>query len=101
MGGKGSGRPEPASRGAGGKYVKEGCFVATAVYGDHDAPQVARLRQFRDETLRRTVPGRMFVYVYYRFSPPIARVLLRTPKISARVRVLIDAFIYRYLSRKM
>jgi hypothetical protein len=32
MGGKGSGRPEPAKRDGGGKYGKEGCFIATAVY---------------------------------------------------------------------
>lgn len=47
----------------------EGCFVATAVYGDYDDPQVWVLRNFRDSFLLRSEWGNKFVKFYYRISP--------------------------------
>ncbi len=41
------------------------CFVATAVYGDINHPQVCALRRIRDKVLRRNVLGRAFVNFYY------------------------------------
>lgn len=41
------------------------CFVATAVYGDKNAPQVQTLRDFRDNVLMRSAIGRAFVDFYY------------------------------------
>lgn len=41
------------------------CFVATAVYGDKNAPQVQALRRFKDEVLMRNHLGRTFVDFYY------------------------------------
>jgi hypothetical protein len=41
------------------------CFVATAVYGDREAPQVRALRQFRDEVLRKSRIGKAFIDFYY------------------------------------
>lgn len=38
---------------------KEGCYIATAVYGSYDAPEVRVLRRFRDETLRQTKWGQI------------------------------------------
>lgn len=37
-----------------------GCYVATAVYGSYDCPQVWTLRRFRDYTLAETWYGRAF-----------------------------------------
>lgn len=51
----------------------EGCYIATCVYGSYDCPQVWTLRRFRDGTLRKTVPGRLFVRVYYYFSPKLVK----------------------------
>jgi len=45
------------------------CFIATAVYGDYDHPQVRKLRRFRDQVLLRSAPGRHFVRWYYRVGP--------------------------------
>lgn len=45
------------------------CFVATAVYGDPDAPQVLVLRQFRDRVLLATEEGRDLVRLYYHHGP--------------------------------
>lgn len=51
----------------------EGCYIATCVYGSYDCPQVWTLRRFRDETLKRTSPGRAFVRCYYAVSPTLVR----------------------------
>ena len=47
------------------RYEKEGCFIATAVYGDSNAPEVHVLRDFRDEILMNNFFGRKLVDVYY------------------------------------
>lgn len=52
-----------------------GCFVATTVYGSYDAPQVRILRCFRDNYLEKKKLGRIFVYVYYKYSPNLAKKL--------------------------
>jgi len=62
------------------------CFIATAVYGSPDAPEVRYLRQFRDETLVHSWLGRRFVAAYYRISPPLARGLAARPTLSRFVR---------------
>lgn len=48
-----------------------GCYVATAVYGSYDCPQVWTLRRYRDEVLAKTWYGRLFIHLYYRLSPPV------------------------------
>lgn len=55
---------EPAS--------KDGCFIATAVYGNYNAHEVIELRAFRDNFLRRYQIGRKFIKIYYRYSPYFA-----------------------------
>ena len=45
-----------------------GCYVATAVYGSYDCPQVWTLRRFRDYTLAETWYGRAFIRTYYAIS---------------------------------
>lgn len=50
-----------------------GCYVATAVYGSYDCPQVWTLRRFRDNTLARSWYGRMFIRAYYAVSPTLVR----------------------------
>ena len=52
---------------------KDACYVATRVYGDRDAPEVRTLRRFRDEKLKKSVPGRAFVRFYYRVSPALVK----------------------------
>lgn len=48
-----------------------GCYVATAVYGSYDCPQVWTLRRFRDYTLAETWYGRAFIKTYYAISPTL------------------------------
>lgn len=50
-----------------------GCYVATAVYGSYDCPQVWTLRRYRDYTLAETWYGRAFVRTYYAISPTLVK----------------------------
>ena len=50
-----------------------GCYVATAVYGSYDCPEVWTLRRFRDNTLAETWYGRAFIRTYYAISPTLVK----------------------------
>lgn len=50
-----------------------GCYVATAVYGSYDCPQVWTLRRYRDYTLAETWYGRAFIHTYYAISPTLVK----------------------------
>ncbi len=53
--------------------TQKGCYVATAVYGSYDCPQVWTLRRFRDDTLAKTQLGRAFIRMYYAISPILVK----------------------------
>ena len=55
------------------KKTSGGCYVATAVYGSYDCPEVWTLRRFRDNTLAETWHGRAFILVYYAISPTLVK----------------------------
>lgn len=50
-----------------------GCYVATAVYGSYDCPEVWTLRRYRDNQLAKTWYGRLFIQTYYAISPTIVK----------------------------
>ena len=76
----------------------EGCYIATAVYGSYDAPEVMVLRRFRDERLKRSAAGRWFIRTYYKLSPPVANKLKDAHYINRMVKIILDSFI-RHLVR--
>ena len=49
------------------------CYVATAVYGSYDCPEVWTLRRYRDYTLAESWYGRAFIRTYYAISPTLVR----------------------------
>jgi hypothetical protein len=53
---------------------KRGCFIATAVYGSYDCPEVWILRRYRDMVLDSTWFGKIFINLYYFFSPTIVKI---------------------------
>ena len=55
-----------------------GCYIATAIYGSYDCPQVWTLRRFRDYTLAETWYGRAFIRTYYAISPTIVKLFGNT-----------------------
>ena len=65
---------------------KEGCYIATMVYGSYDAPQVVALREFRDSKLKPYLIGRLFVHFYYTISPHLVEYLTPYPKIHTVIR---------------
>lgn len=78
-----------------------GCFIATAVYGSADAPEVVTLRSLRDQLLLPTMHGRAFVRCYYYFSPLLAKWLQHQAKCSIIVRKLLDIIVNWYHKRYM
>lgn len=50
-----------------------GCYVATAIYGSYDCPEVWTLRRFRDYTLDESWYGRLFIKLYYATSPTFVK----------------------------
>lgn len=50
-----------------------GCYIATAVYGSYDCPEVWTLRRYRDYILQPTWYGKLFIKMYYAISPSLVR----------------------------
>ncbi len=67
-----------------------GCYVATAVYGSYDCPQVWTLRRFRDRFLKRYALGRGFIRFYYRFSPGLVARWGANRTVSGGMRCFLD-----------
>ena len=72
---------------------KSGCYIATAVYGSYDCPQVWTLRRFRDQKLAGTWYGRLFIHIYYAVSPFIVRLFGNTNVINKVFRRRLDRLV--------
>lgn len=74
---------------------KSGCYIATAVYGSYDCPEVWTLRRFRDNTLDRTWYGRAFIHTYYAVSPTLVRWFGKDSWFQALFRPMLDRLVAR------
>lgn len=54
--------------------AKNGCYIATSVYGSYNCPEVWTLRRFRDNKLATNIIGKLFIKLYYFISPTLVRV---------------------------
>ncbi len=70
-----------------------GCYIATMAYGDYDHPQVMELRRFRDDFLSKTIVGRSFIKLYYKYSPSMVEKLKNKKSINLIIRKGLDQFI--------
>lgn len=73
---------------------KEGCYVATAVYGSYDCPQVWTLRRYRDNTLAKTWYGRAFIRSYYAISPSLVKWFGKTNWFKGICKPKLDRLVY-------
>ena len=74
---------------------KSGCYVATAVYGSYDCPQVWTLRRFRDQQLAASLPGQAFIRLYYAVSPALVRWFGETAWFKALWKAPLDRLVRR------
>lgn len=80
------GRPAPTRTTDGGNK-SNGCYIATACYGNELAPEVIMLKAYRDEKLSKTFLGRLFIKTYYFLSPSIADKLKNKTNLNTFIRV--------------
>jgi hypothetical protein len=83
--------PSTGSSGGGGK---SGCIIATVAYGSYLNPNVQILRNFRDRYLLTNKPGREFVDLYNRYSPPVAAYIKNRDTLRTATRVILTPVVY-------
>ncbi len=74
------------------KDNKEGCYIATKVYGSSEHPQVLELRKFRDIKLKKSNIGKQLVRTYYHYSPKLAE-RLNNSSFNNLIRGILNLFI--------
>ena len=72
-----------------------GCYIATAVYGSYDCPEVWTLRRFRDYTLAETLLGRIFIKTYYCISPTLVKWFGKTNWFVKLFKKILDKLIIK------
>jgi hypothetical protein len=75
------------------RTTKKACYIATAVYGNVDAWQVVKLREYRDNKLRKSFWGRIFIYIYYLISPKLVGMFKDIKPINNLTKWLLDRLI--------
>lgn len=80
------------------KKKKNGCYIATCVYGSYDCPEVWILRRYRDKVLRKTRCGRLFVSAYYAISPKIVKLFGKSEAFKRICKIRLDKFILKLKS---
>ena len=75
---------------------REGCYIATMVYGDYESNEVKVLRNFRDDKLKRYLLGRLFIKIYYFTSPLLVKWLAKKKVLNTLIKYYLDKII-KYL----
>lgn len=72
---------------------KNGCYIATFVYGFYDCPKVWVLRRYIDFVLLRNPFGWLFVKAYYTVSPVLVRWFRHTGWFNHVWRSMLDCLV--------
>ncbi len=88
----------PAVKGNSHKNTKRrkrrnGCYVATAVYGSYDCSEVWVLRRFRDGFLAKSWYGKVLIRLYYAISPSLVRIFGDAKWFKRSCRPLLDRMV--------
>ena len=92
---KSTGSSGPSMFGGYNHTSSQGCYVATAVYGSYDCPQVWTLRRYRDDTLAVTWHGRAFIRTYYAVSPLLVKWFGKTKWFNRFFKCKLDKMVKR------
>lgn len=76
-----------------------GCYVATAVYGSYDCPEVWTLRRYRDQYLSESLLGRAFIRLYYTVSPTLVKWFGKKAWFSRLFRSRLDRMVSKLKSK--
>ncbi len=76
------------------------CFVATVAYGTPLTEELDILRLWRDQRLKETISGRLFVRVYYQHGMKLARIVDKSERLKSCVRGLLQLWV-AYLSPRL
>ena len=84
-----------------GDEMRGGCFIATAVYGNENAPEIQVLREFRDNVLMNTGLGRKVIDFYYSgVGERIAELIKeRFPSATPTIRRGLDYLVSKYIDK--
>jgi len=72
-----------------------GCYIATAVYGSYDCPEVWTLRRYRDNVLDSSWYGRLFIRCYYAISPTLVKWFGETNWFKRIFRKRLSQWVYK------
>lgn len=76
-----------------------GCYIATAVYGSYDCPEVWTLRRFRDSILASKIWGRLFIKIYYQISPIMVKKFKNNSAFIKFWRTILDKLVTELQSK--
>jgi len=78
------------------------CFIATAVYGDINAPEVQVLRNFRDRVLMESELGRKLIDFYYSGTGERTADFIKkqVPSVIPAIKKGLDYLVNRYAKLK-
>lgn len=72
---------------------REGCYIATCVYGSYDCQEVVTLRRFRDTQLTKSILGRGFIKLYYATSPTLVKLFGNTKLFKSVWKFILDRIV--------
>lgn len=75
------------------KAKRKRCYVATVVYKDVNAPEVMKLRQWRDDVLCNNVFGKLIIEIYYFSGKYFANWINKFTVLKRIIKYFLDIFI--------
>ena len=74
-------------------HKKNGCYIATCVYGSYNCPPVWGFRRYRDKVLSGSWYGRLFIHIYYAISPAFVKIFGKRQWFQKFFRKKLDAMV--------